>query len=100
MTTLSDPDQHVEHQADADIEYYLEDPRLSWRAKGLLTYLRASGGATPLQLAGITTDGWQAISGGLLELTDHGYATRLAVHDEAYDKNVVRYEATPWTAAS
>lgn len=62
----------------------LEDKKLSWQAKGLLTYLLgrpADWKVFVSQLAGVSRNGRDATSNALQELVDNGYVSREIVRD-------------------
>lgn len=63
---------------------WLRDSGLSWKAKGLLSYIASHAPGHQLTMEQIFaegTDGPDAVRSGLKELEEHGYLTRTRVHD-------------------
>lgn len=64
---------------------WLRDCGLSWKAKGLLSYIASHSPGHALTMEQIfaeATDGPDSVRSGLKELEDHGYLVRTRVHDE------------------
>jgi hypothetical protein len=64
---------------------YLEDKNLSWRAKGIMTYLISRPESRSFSLydfAALSTEGRDAASVALKELIESGYIERVQTKDE------------------
>ena len=89
---------HIEWaaRADATLARALDDPRLSYRAKGLLAHLLSLPAGSALdvkQLAAAAAEGKAAIETALLELTASGYCER--IERPAVETDPANDEATP-----
>jgi hypothetical protein len=64
---------------------WLRDPRLSWKAKGLLAYIASHSAGHTLtteQIIAEGTDGRDAVRAGLVELEAAGYLRRIVLRDQ------------------
>lgn len=64
---------------------WLRDPRISWKAKGLLAYIASHQEGYQLtrdQIVSEATDGRDSVLAGMRELEDAGYLTRVKVRGE------------------
>lgn len=65
---------------------YLDDERLSWKAKGLLSYMLILGDGSNFRLKDLcknSSDGQSAISSGIKELESAGYLTRKQLRSDS-----------------
>ena len=76
------PDQQVRVNAADPIRAAFADPKISWKAKGLLAYLATLRPQVVLTVDQITArglDGRAAVMSGLRELEDAGVLTRVRI---------------------
>jgi hypothetical protein len=64
----------VRHPSNPDaLVLALNDPWLSWKAKGIFTDLMHSSRTSRLQMLATSSDGAESLASGLRELKDQGY---------------------------
>jgi hypothetical protein len=76
---------------------WLRDPTLSWKAKGLLSYIASHEPGHALstdQIIGQATDGRDAVRAGLVELEQRGYLKRIKLRGDGGKINGTDYELT------
>lgn len=80
----------MEFQPETKKTAFLEDTRLSWKAKGLLAYLLSlpcEPSPTLKALVTKSTDGKASVSAGRKELEETGYLYRIQIRDDGKFSN-------------
>lgn len=77
---------------------YLDDPKLSWKAKGILAYFllaeKRGENVNQQDLFGLSTDGESSVRSGIQELMKAGYLTRKRIFVDG--NKMVGIEYTPY----